>query len=326
MRSAKLLAGVALSVGLCLGNASLLHAQDYPSKPVRFVVPFAPGGTTDVLARLVGERLSASLGQQFVVDNKPGAGGNVGTAQVAKAEPDGYTLLMGTVGTHAINASIYPSLPYDPVQDFAPVTLVATVPNVLVVNPEVPANSVAELIALAKEKPGELNFASSGNGSSIHLSGELFKAMTGVDIVHVPYKGSGPAVIDLLGGQVQMMFDNLPSSAPQIKAGKLRPLGVTSKERSPTLPDVPTIAEAGVPGYEALSWFGVLVPAGTPEAIVAKLRDEIAEALADPAMRERFAELGAVPVGDTPAEFADFISAETAKWAKVVAEAGIKLE
>ena len=326
MRLAKLLAGVALSVGLCLGNASLVHAQDYPSKPVRFVVPLAPGGTTDVLARLVGEKLSASLGQQFVVDNKPGAGGNVGTAQVAKAEPDGYTLLMGTVGTHAINASIYPSLPYDPVQDFAPVTLVATVPNVLVVNPEVPANSVAELIALAKEKPGELNFASSGNGTSIHLSGELFKAMTGVDIVHVPYKGSGPAVVDLLGGQVEMMFDNLPSSAPQIKAGKLRPLGVTSKERSPTLPDVPTIAEAGVPGYEALSWFGVLVPAGTPNAIVAKLQDEIAKALADPAMRERFAELGAVPVGGTPAEFANFISAETAKWAKVVQDAGIKLE
>ena len=326
MRSAKLLVGVALSVGLGLGNASLVHAQDYPSKPVRFVVPFAPGGTTDVLARLVGEKLSASLGQQFVVDNKPGAGGNVGTAQVAKAEPDGYTLLMGTVGTHAINASIYPSLPYDPVQDFAPVTLVATVPNVLVVNPEVPANSVAELIALAKEKPGELNFASSGNGSSIHLSGELFKAMTGVDIVHVPYKGSGPAVVDLLGGQVQMMFDNLPSSAPQIKAGKLRPLGVTSKERSPTLPDVPTIAEAGVPGYEALSWFGVLVPAGTPDAIVAKLQNEIAKALADPTMRERFAELGAVPVGGTSAEFADLITAETAKWAKVVQDAGIKLE
>ena len=326
MRSAKLLAGVALSVGLGLGNASLVHAQDYPSKPVRFVVPFAPGGTTDVLARLVGEKLSASLGQQFVVDNKPGAGGNVGTAQVAKAEPDGYTLLMGTVGTHAINASIYPSLPYDPVQDFAPVTLVATVPNVLVVNPEVPANSVAELIALAKEKPGELNFASSGNGSSIHLSGELFKAMTGVDIVHVPYKGSGPAVVDLLGVQVDMMFDNLPSSAPQIKAGKLRPLAVTTKERSPMLPDVPTMAEAGVPGFESYSWFGILAPAGTPEAIVNKLQGEIAKALADPAMRERFAEVGAVPVGDTPAEFADLIAAETAKWAKVVEEAGVKLE
>lgn len=326
-RPVKRLAGAAVLAGLlCLGGASLPHAQDYPSQPVRFVVPFAPGGTTDVLARLVGEKLSASLGQQFVIDNKPGAGGNIGTAQVAKAEPDGYTILMGTVGTHAINASIYPKLPYDPIKDFAPVTLVATVPNVLVVNLEVPASSVAELTALAKEKPGELNFASSGNGTSIHLSGELFKAMTGVDIVHVPYKGSGPAVVDLLGGQVQMMFDNLPSSAPQIQAGKLRALAVTSKERSPTLPDVPTMAEAGVPGYEALSWFGVLAPAGTPDAIVARLQAEIAKALADPAMRERFAELGAVPVGDTPAEFADFIGAETAKWAEVVQSAGIKLE
>ena len=323
---AKRLAGAAVLAGLLGLSAGPAQAQDYPTKPVRFVVPFAPGGTTDVLARLLGEKLSASLGQQFVIDNQAGAGGNIGTAQVAKAEPDGYTILMGPVGTHAINQSIYPRLPFDPIKDFAPVTLVATVPNVLVVNPEVPANSVAELIALAKEKPGELNFASSGNGSSIHLSGELFKAMTGVDIVHVPYKGSGPAVVDLLGGQVQMMFDNLPSSAPQIKAGKLRPLGVTSKERSPTLPDVPTIAEAGVPGYEALSWFGVLVPAGTPDAIVAKLQNEIAKALADPAMRERFAELGAVPVGGSPAEFAELITAETAKWAKVVQDAGIKLE
>ena len=326
-RLAKRLAGMAALAGmLCLGATTLLHAEDYPAKPVRFVVPFAPGGTTDVLARLIGEKLSVSLGQQFVIDNQAGAGGNIGTAQVAKAEPDGYTILMGTVGTHAINQSIYPRLPFDPIKDFAPVTLVATVPNVLVVNPEVLVHSVAELIELAKAKPGELNFASSGNGSSIHLSGELFKSMTGVDMVHVPYKGSGPAVVDLLGGQVEMMFDNLPSSAPQIKAGKLRPLGVTSKERSPTLPDVPTIAEAGVPGYEALSWFGVLVPAGTRDAIVAKLQNEIAKALADPAMRERFAELGAVPVGGTSAEFADLITAETAKWAKVVQDAGIKLE
>ena len=323
---AKRLAGAAVLAGLLGLGAGPAQAQDYPTKPVRFVVPFAPGGTTDVLARLLGEKLSASLGQQFVIDNQAGAGGNIGTAQVAKAEPDGYTILMGTVGTHAINQSIYPRLPFDPIKDFAPVTLVATVPNVLVVNPEVPVHSVAELIELAKAKPGELNFASSGNGSSIHLSGELFKSMTGVDMVHVPYKGSGPAVVDLLGGQVEMMFDNLPSSAPHIKAGKLRPLGVTSKERSPTLPDVPTIAEAGVPGYEALSWFGVLVPAGTPDAVVTRLQQEIAKILADPAMRERFAELGAVPAGDTPAEFAAFIGSETAKWADVVQKAGITLE
>ena len=301
-------------------------AQDYPTKPIRLVVPFAAGGATDVLARLVGERLTASLGQQVVVDNRPGAGGNIGSDLVARAEPDGYTILMGAVGTHAINPSLYPKMPYDPVKDFAPVTLVASVPNVLVVNPEVPANSVQELIDLAKAKPGELNFASSGNGTSIHLSGELFKAMTGTDIVHVPYKGSGPAVTDLLGGQVQMMFDNMPSSLPHVKAGKLRALGVTSAKRSPALPEVPTIAEAGVPGYDATSWFGILAPAGTPEPVVTRLQGAIVQALGEPEMRQRMADLGAEPVGDTPAEFGQFIAAEIAKWAKVVNDAGVKLE
>jgi tripartite-type tricarboxylate transporter receptor subunit TctC len=245
---------------------------------------------------------------------------------VARAEPDGYTILMGAVGTHAINPSLYPTMPYDPVKDFAPVTLVASVPNVLVVNPEVPAKSVQELIDLAKAKPGELNFASSGNGTSIHLSGELFKAMTGTDIVHVPYKGSGPAVTDLLGGQVQMMFDNMPSSLPHVKAGKLRALGVTSANRSPALPEVPTIAEAGVPGYDATSWFGILAPAGTPEPVVTRLQGAIVQALGEPEMRQRMADLGAEPVGDTPAEFSQFIAAEIAKWAKVVNDAGVKLE
>jgi tripartite-type tricarboxylate transporter receptor subunit TctC len=290
------------------------------------VVPFAAGGATDVLARLVGERLTASLGQQVVVDNRPGAGGNIGSDIVARAEPDGYTILMGAVGTHAINPSLYPKMPYDPVKDFAPVTLVASVPNVLVVNPEVPAKSVQELIDLAKAKPGELNFASSGNGTSIHLSGELFKAMTGTDIVHVPYKGSGPAVTDLLGGQVQMMFDNMPSSLPHVKAGKLRALGVTSAKRSPALPEVSTIAEAGVPGYDATSWFGILAPAGTPEPVVTRLQGAIVQALGEPEMRQRMADLGAEPVGDTPAEFGQFITAELAKWAKVVNDAGVKLE
>ena len=290
------------------------------------MVPFAAGGATDVLARLVGERLTATLGQQVVVDNRPGAGGNIGSDVVARAEPDGYTILMGAVGTHAINPSLYPKMPYDPVKDFAPVTLVASVPNVLVVNPEVPANSVQELIDLAKAKPGELNFASSGNGTSIHLSGELFKAMTGTDIVHVPYKGSGPAVTDLLGGQVQMMFDNMPSSLPHVKAGKLRALGVTSAKRSPALPEVPTIAEAGVPGYDATSWFGILAPAGTPEPVVTRLQGAIVQALGEPEMRQRMADLGAEPVGDTPAEFGQFIAAEIAKWAKVVNDAGVKLE
>ncbi len=317
-----------LAVGIVAGLALAgpAKAQDYPSKPIRLVVPFAAGGATDVLARLVGERLTASLGQQVVVDNRPGAGGNIGSDLVARAEPDGYTILMGAVGTHAINPSLYPKMPYDPVKDFAPVTLVASVPNVLVVNPEVPANSVQELIDLAKAKPGELNFASSGNGTSIHLSGELFKAMTGTDIVHVPYKGSGPAVTDLLGGQVQMMFDNMPSSLPHVKAGKLRALGVTSAKRSPALPEVPTIAEAGVPGYDATSWFGILAPAGTPEPVVTRLQGAIVQALGEPEMRQRMADLGAEPVGDTPAEFGQFIAAEIAKWAKVVNDAGVKLE
>ena len=317
-----------LAVGIVatLVLAGPAQAQDYPTKPIRLVVPFAAGGATDVLARLVGERLTASLGQQVVVDNRPGAGGNIGSDIVAKAEPDGYTILMGAVGTHAINPSLYPKMPYDPVKDFAPVTLVASVPNVLVVNPEVPANSVQELIDLAKAKPGELNFASSGNGTSIHLSGELFKAMTGTDIVHVPYKGSGPAVTDLLGGQVQMMFDNMPSSLPHVKAGKLRALGVTSAKRSPALPEVPTIAEAGVPGYDATSWFGILAPAGTPEPVVTRLQGAIVQALGEPEMRQRMADLGAEPVGDTPAEFGQFIAAEIAKWAKVVNDAGVKLE
>jgi tripartite-type tricarboxylate transporter receptor subunit TctC len=317
-----------LAVGIVAGLALAgpAKAQDYPSKPIRLVVPFAAGGATDVLARLVGERLTASLGQQVVVDNRPGAGGNIGSDLVARAEPDGYTILMGAVGTHAINPSLYPKMPYDPVKDFAPVTLVASVPNVLVVNPEVPANSVQELIDLAKANPGELNFASSGNGTSIHLSGELFKAMTGTDIVHVPYKGSGPAVTDLLGGQVQMMFDNMPSSLPHVKAGKLRALGVTSAKRSPALPEVPTIAEAGVPSYDATSWFGILAPAGTSEPVVTRLQGAIVQALGEPEMRQRMADLGAEPVGDTPAEFGQFIAAEIAKWAKVVNDAGVKLE
>jgi tripartite-type tricarboxylate transporter receptor subunit TctC len=324
MRFLSRLAAAALAVGLLGGHAEA--QSDYPNQPIRLIVPFAAGGATDVLARLLGERLSQSLGQQVVVDNRGGAGGNIGSAQAAKAEPDGYTLLMGAVGTHAINQSIYPKLPYDPIEDFAPVSLVATVPNVLVVNPSVPAQTVQELIALAKSRPGELNFASSGNGTSIHLSGELFKSMTGVDMVHVPYKGSGPAMTDLLGGQVQMMFDNLPSALPNVQAGKLRALGVTGAERSPALPDVPTIEEAGVPGYEALSWFGIFAPAGTPQPVIDKLHDHIVQALADPAMRARLADLGAEPVGSTPQEFASFIRAEAEKWAKVVKEAGVKLE
>ena len=301
-------------------------AQAYPTKPIRLVVPFPPGGATDILARDVAQKLTEAWGQQVIVDNRPGAGGNIGSELVAKSAPDGYTLEMGTVGTHAINASLYAKMPYDHVKDFVPVILVAGVPNVLVVNPAVPANSVAELIAYAKANPGKLNFASSGNGTSIHLSGELFKFMAGVQMTHVPYKGSAPALQDLIGGQVQLMFDNLPPSLPQIKAGKLRALAVTSLARAPALPDVPTMAEAGLPGYEASSWFGVLAPAGTPPAIVTKLNAEIARWLATPEAKEKLSKQGANAAGGTPEDFAKHIAAETAKWAKVVKDSGAKID
>ncbi len=302
------------------------QAPDYPTKPIRIVVPFPPGGATDILARDVAQKLTESWGQQVIVDNRPGAGGNIGSELVAKSAPDGYTLEMGTVGTHAINASLYAKMPYDHIKDFVPVILVAGVPNVLVVNPSVPANSVQELIAYAKANPGKLNFASSGSGTSIHLSGELFKVMAGVQMTHIPYKGSAPAVQDLIGGQVQLMFDNLPPSLPQIKAGKLRALAVTSATRAPALPDTPTIAEAGLPGFEASSWFGLLAPAGTPPAIVAKLNGEIAKWLATPEAKEKLAKQGANAVGGTSEDFAKHIAAETAKWAKVVKDSGAKVD
>jgi tripartite-type tricarboxylate transporter receptor subunit TctC len=315
----------ALGIVLAL-VAALACAQTYPTKPIRIVVPFPPGGATDILARDVAQKLTEAWGQSVIVDNRPGAGGNIGSELVAKSAPDGYTLEMGTVGTHAINASLYAKMPYDHVKDFTPVILVAGVPNVLVVNPSVPANSVGELIAYAKANPGKLNFASSGNGTSIHLSGELFKVMAGVQITHVPYKGSTPALQDLLAGQVQMMFDNLPPSLPQIKAGKLRALAVTSLARAPALPDVPTLSESGLPGFDASSWFGILAPAGTPAPIVAKLNAEVAKWLATPEAKEKLAKQGANIAGGTPADFAKHIAAETAKWAKVVKESGAKID
>jgi tripartite-type tricarboxylate transporter receptor subunit TctC len=301
-------------------------AAHYPAKPMRLVVPFPAGGTTDILARAVAQKLSKAWGQQVIVDNRPGAGGNIGSDLVAKATPDGYTLLMGTVGTHAINPSLYKNMPYDHVKDFAPVILVAGVPNVLVVNPSLPVHSVPELIAYAKANPGKLNFASSGNGTSIHLSGELFKAMTGVEMTHVPYKGSAPALTDLIGGQVQLMFDNLPSSLPFIKAGKLRALAVTSGARAAALPDLPTLAESGLPGFEASSWFGVLAPAGTPRDIVVKLNGAIAGWLASPEAKEKLLAQGAIAAGGTPEDFARHIGAETSKWAKVVKASGAHID
>jgi tripartite-type tricarboxylate transporter receptor subunit TctC len=321
MRVLSVVVVIAAAAGTAMGQA-----PSYPARPIRLVVPFPPGGATDILARDVAQKLTEAWGQSVVVDNRPGAGGNIGSELVAKALPDGYTLLMGTVGTHAINASLYAKMPFDHIKDFAPVILVAGVPNVLVVNPALPVNSVAELITYAKANPGKLNFASSGNGTSIHLSGELFKVMAGVQMTHVPYKGSAPAVADLISGQVQLMFDNLPPSLPQIKAGKLRALAVTSTARAPALPEVPTMAEAGLPGFEASSWFGVLAPAGTPPAIIAKLNGEIGKWLATPEAKEQLSKQGAAAAGGSPEDFAKHIAAETTKWAKVVKESGAKID
>lgn len=315
-----------LAASVLAATAAGAAAADYPSKPIRLVVPFAPGGTTDFLARTIGQKLGTNLGVSVVVENRPGAGGNIGSDNVAKSEPDGYSLLLGTVGTHSINPSLYRKMPYDHVKDFAPITRVAVVPNLLVAHPGVPAKSVKELIALAKSKPGNLSFASSGNGSSVHLSGELFKSMAGVDLLHVPYKGSGPAITDLVGGQVNLMFDNMPSVMPHVKAGRLQPIAVTTAKRSPALPNVPTIAEAGVPGYESTAWFGLWAPAGTPPAVLSKLHAEVAKVLKSPDVVERLSSQGAEPVIDTPEQFAAYIKAETAKWAKVVKESGAQVD
>ena len=310
-----------------------VRAQSWPSKPIRIVVPFAAGGTTDILARALAPELQKALGQPVVVDNKPGAGGNVGAAEVAKAPGDGYTFLMGTVGTHGINAALYPKLPYDPIKDFVPVTLVAGVPNVVVMNPESARRwgieSVADLVRVLRANPGKLNMASSGNGTSIHLSGELFKSMTQTFMVHIQYRGSGPALVDLMGGSMDVMFDNLPSAMPQIRAGKLKALAVTSAKRSSALPDLPTVEQAGRPalkGYDASSWFGLLAPAGTPMEVVNRVQQETAKALSAPEIKQRLEGQGAIPSGNTSAEFAKHIADETAKWAKVVKASGAKVD
>lgn len=297
-------------------------AQEYPSRPIRIIVPFPPAGTTDILARLVGQKLQETLGQTVLIENKPGAGGNIGSDMVAKAPADGYTLLMGTIGTHAINPGLYKKMPYDSVKDFTAVALVATVPNVLVVHPAVPAKTVTELIAWEKANAGKINYASSGVGTSIHLSGEMFNAMAGTRFAHVPYKGSGPALTDLIGGQVSLMFDNLPSSIGHIRAGKLRALAVTSSKRSSALPDVPTIAESGVAGFDSGSWFGLLAPAGTPKPIINRLNAEVLKILATPEMKQKFSEQGADPSNMNADEFGAFIKAEITKWAAVVKASG----
>lgn len=303
------------------------HAQGYPSKPIRFVVPFPPGGPLDIMARVIGAKLQEAWGQPVIVDNKPGAGGGIGADTVAKSPGDGYTLLMGAVSTHAINPTLYAKIPYDPVKDFIPVTLVAQVPNILVVNPSLPVKSVKELIEHAKAKPGALSFASGSTGSTGHLAGELFKAMAGVDMVHIPYKGAAPAMTDLLAGQTQLMFDNIANSLSQVKAGKLRALAVTTLKRSPAMPELPTIDEAGLKGFDLTTWFGVFVPAKTPKELVDKLNAEIVKTLASKDGRDRLATMGAEPPAiTTPAEFAAFVQREEAKYAKVVKASGARVE
>lgn len=315
------LGGLALAAAAAAAPFAV-QAQAYPTKPVTIVVPFAAGGTTDILARVIGQALNKELGQAVVVDNRAGAGGNIGAALAAKATPDGHTLFMGTVGTHAINQSLYKKLPYDPIKDFAPLTRVAMVPNLLVANPGKPYKNVKELVAYAKANPGKVNFGSSGSGSSIHLSGELFNSLAKVDMVHVPYKGSAPAVTDLVAGQIDIMFDNMPSAIQHVRSGRLKALAVTTAKRSPELPDVPTVAEAGVPGYEATSWFGMFAPANTPAPVVARLNAALLKVLADPEVKKKLAEQGAEPHGEKPEQFAEFIRLETAKWSKVVKDSG----
>jgi tripartite-type tricarboxylate transporter receptor subunit TctC len=318
---------LAACAALALSSITAVYAEDaYPSRTVKIVVPFAPGGSTDVVARILADKLATELKESFVVENRPGAGGNIGADVVAKSAPDGYTLLMGTTGVLAINRYLYKDMSYDADRDFAPVSYTSLITNILVVNPQVPAKTVPELIALAKSKPGDLTFASSGAGSSTHLSAELFKSMAGVDIVHVPYKGSSQAITDLMAGQVTMLFDNAPSSLPYVQQGKLRVIAVTSLKRMPALPDVPTIDESGVKGYESLSWSGIVAPAATPKAVIAKLNAAIERILAQEDVRKQFAALGVDAVGGPPEAFARHIRAESEKWGKVVKAANIRLD
>ncbi len=298
---------------------------DWPSKPVRIVVPFAAGGTTDITARVIADELTKAVKGSFIVDNKGGAGGNVGAAEVARAAPDGYTFLMGTPGTQAINQFLYPKMPYDTAKDFAPVSFVVRVPNVLVVHPGVDARSLKDLIALARSKPGALSYGSPGNGTTGHLSTELFKNQAGVFVTHIPYRGSGPMLLDLMSGQIQLAIDNLPSAMPHIKAGKLVALGVTGGKSNSQLPDVPPVASV-LPGYAAESWFVLMAPAGTPPAIVNRMSAEVDRILKKPEVIERFKGLGAEPVGGTPEQLGQFIAAETVKWSKVVKASGAKID
>lgn len=316
---------LAVALCACLSFAAAAQADNYPSRSIRIVVPFPPGGATDAAARLVATKMSEKWGQPVVIDNRAGAGGNVGSDIVAKSAPDGYTLVMGVTGSHAINISLYSKMPYDPVADFVAISQVAVVPNVVVIHPSVPARTLAELVALAKREPGKLNYASLGNGTAAHLGMELLKSAAGIDITHVPYKGSAPAVTDLLAGQVQVMVDGLPSALQHVKAGKLRAIALTSLHRAPALPDLPTIAET-YPGFYADAWSGLFAPKGTPAAIVNQLSTEVQRILRLPDVREKLAALGAEPVGSTQAEFAAHVKREIDKWAQVVKTSGAKVD
>jgi tripartite-type tricarboxylate transporter receptor subunit TctC len=317
-----------LAAFFVIAVGSVANAQQWPAKPIRYVVPFAAGGTTDVLARMLQPELSKALGVAIVIDNKPGAGGNLGSDIVAKSTPDGYTIGGGTVSSHAINVSLYGSqMPYDPVKDFAPVALIAVIPNVLVVHPSVPANNLKELIAYLKANPGKASFASAGNGTSQHISGEMFKTMAGVEMQHIPYKGSAPGITATLAGEVQMMFDNATIAIPHVKSGRLRALGVTTSARSAALPDVPTIAEAGpLPGYAIGSWQGVFAPAATPPAIVKRLNEEITKILKTPEMQKRLADLGSDPGYLAPEEFGAMVKGDVARFGDVVRKSGAKID
>jgi tripartite-type tricarboxylate transporter receptor subunit TctC len=323
--SASLLVRCIIAV-MIVAVAPPVVAQAYPIKTIKLVAPSTPGDAPDVIARLIADRLSTVLGQQVVVENKPGAGGVVGSDAVAKSAPDGYTLIMGNAGSHGINAAVYAHLPYDIQRDFVPVSQVAVAPNVMVINPSLPAKTVAEFIAYAKSQPGKLSYASGGNGSSAHMSMELFKSMAGVDIQHIPYKGSSPALADLVGGQVAVFIGNMPPTVPLVKAGKLRALAVTTKAHSALMPELPTIAESGLPGYETVAWFGVLAPSGTPPEIVNRLSLAIGKIARSPEIRDKLLAMGAEPVGGTPEEFRAVIDRDIAKWKPLAQKVGIKVD
>ena len=316
---------IAYLAALCVVSGVAQAADTYPSRPIRMIVAYPPGGGTDQVGRVMADQLSQTLGQNVVVDNRGGATGNLGTELAARAVPDGYTLLMGNVAPNAVNVSLFKKLGFDPVRDFAPVSLVAVTPNILVTNPSIPVKTVKELIAYAKAKPGALNFPSAGVGSSSHLAGEMLKSMTGISMVHIPFKGGGPALVAVIAGEVQIMFATMPAAMPHVKSGKVKPVAVTTAKRSQAMPDLPTIAESGVKGYEASTWYGLLAPARTPQAIVTRLHGDTVKILAGPT-RQRLEVQGFEPEGGTPAEFTAYIKSEIIKWAKVIKDAGIPAE